>query len=95
MKGYKQFSATTLESHGFIYVTAAELLFGSGPSCMAHSLSSHVNVEPGEHSVTWAISRSTHKVLPDTLGVEKRPQVPQAFIKDHMLPVLFPGIFGP
>lgn len=76
--GYKQFSATTLESQGFISATAAELLCGSGPSCIAHSPSSHVGTEPGEDSVTRAISGSTHKVLPNTSGVEKRPEVPQA-----------------
>ena len=57
--GYGQFSAT-LENGGFISVTTAELLFGSGRSCAAHSLSSHVGTEPGEHSVTGAISRSMH-----------------------------------
>lgn len=58
--GYGQLGAT-LENGG---VTSAELLFGSGRSCIAHAPSSHIGTEPGEHST----QRNTDPTSPSTLG---------------------------
>lgn len=96
--GYGQFSAT-LENWGFISATTAELLFGSGRTCIARSLSFHVGTEPGEHNVTGAISRSTHIKSCLAKHFECRKKEPKylrsGMQRDHMLSVLFPSIFGP